>query len=138
MKRYRGNQRVEPGVYLHVSRLSLESPGSDGRLPGDKEDEYRRISLLALLAAPVVGGLYVVFLPLLGMAMMTWVAGAKAVELLAHAGTASSRVSRPSWKPGTAFLSRGKQAREATSDEDAWAAAVKKQLDETSDKRGAP
>jgi len=138
MKRYRGNQPVEPGLYLHLRRLALESPRSDGRLPGDEGDEYRRVPPLALLAAPVVGGLYVVLLPLVGMAMMTWVAGTKAVELLTHAAAASGRVSRPAWKPGTAFLSRAKRAHTATGGEDTWAAEVKRQLDERSDERGAP
>ena len=132
MKRYRGNQQVESGLYLDVRRLSLESLRSEGHLPGDERDEYRRVSPLALLAAPIVGGLYVVFLPIVGMAMLTWSAGAKAAQLATHAAVASARVLRPGWRPGIAFLSRAKRAGSAARHEDTWAAEVKKQLDEES------
>ena len=59
MNRYRGNQLVEPVVYVDPRQLSFESLGQEGRLPGTARDHDRRISpIILLLAAPVVGGIY--------------------------------------------------------------------------------
>ena len=129
MNRYRGNQLVEPGVYVNPRQLSFESLRQDGRLPGSARDHYRRVSpIILLLAAPVLGGLYVVFLPVIGLAMLAWLAGAKAVQLVSHAAAASARVLRPGWTPGGAFLSKGKQATNATRHEDPWLEEKKEQL----------
>jgi len=129
MKRYRGNQQVEPGVYVNLRRFSFESLRRAGRLPGTERDKYRRVSSLALMVAgPVLGGLYVVFLPFVGIAMLTWMAGGKAVQLMAHAASASGRVLRPAWRPGPAFLSRAGRPDGTGKRADKWADEVKKQL----------
>lgn len=68
MNRYRGGQLVEPGLYVNPRQLAFESLDRTGRLPGTDRDRYRRVSpIVLLLAAPVVGGIYVLFLPFIGV-----------------------------------------------------------------------
>ena len=134
MNRYRGSQLVEPGLYVNPRQLAFESLDRAGRLPGTDRDRYRRVSPIVLfLAAPVLGGIYVLFLPFIGVAMLAWVAGAKAMQLVAHAARAAARVLRPEWTPGGAFLSRGGRAKSAPPHEDRWLEEKKKQLEEGHD-----
>ena len=122
---------------MNIRRFSFESLRSKGRLPDTERDQYRGVSPLTLLiAGPLLGGLYVVFLPFVGIAMSTWFAGAKAVQLMAHAAAVSGRVLRPAWRPGPAFLSRSKRSNGTAKREDGWAAKVKEQLEKGSDDEG--
>jgi len=130
MKRYRGNEKVEPGIYLNVERLAFRSMAEEGRLPGTARDEYRRVPTLALLVVgPFLGGAYVIFLPFIGFGMLAWVGGTKLVHVTAEAGTAFIRVLRPVWQPAMAFLSRGKTAKAGRTDPDHWVEGVKKELE---------
>lgn len=135
MRHYRGSEKVAPGLYFNFEDLAFKSMAEEGHLPGDEMNIYRRVPALALLVVgPLLGGLYVMFLPLIGFAMLAWVVGGKAVEVTAHAGAASARVLRPAWEPARAFLSRGKAARKATgapkaAEKDTWAEGVKKELE---------
>ncbi|MEE8386648.1 MAG: hypothetical protein V3S01_12110 [Dehalococcoidia bacterium] len=126
MERHWGEQNAQPGIYLNLRHLSFTSLKDAGRLPGTEEDTYRRVPTLAVLAVgPIVAGLYVVCLPLIGFGMLAWVAGGKAVELTAHAGTALARVLKPAWDPASAFLSRGKPALDPHTGEDTRAEDVR-------------
>jgi hypothetical protein len=130
MKRYRGNQKVHSGVYFNLQEISFKSIDREGRLPGTDQEEYLRVPTLALLiAGPILGGVYVIFLPLIGLAMLAWLAVGKIVELAGYAAEAAVRVLRPAWEPGWAFLSRGKPAKRAKKkSRDRWAENVKRKL----------
>jgi hypothetical protein len=89
---------------------------------------------MLLVAAPFVGLLYVVFLPLIGFLMLGKVVAEWAAEQVADALGATVRVLRPAWQPAVAFLGRGKRkrgpekAREETPD--AWADTVREEVTE--------
>jgi hypothetical protein len=138
MKTYTGTQEVDPGLYFNVKRFSLKSVDDRGPLPGTTADEYRRVPMLAVLAcAPLIGLVYVIFLPFIGFAMVTWLLGHKALELAGDAATEAVRVLRPAWEPSLAFLSRSKPAKpEVAPDEkpDAWTEEVENRLRETDDR----
>lgn len=130
MRRYMGSQKVEPGIYLNPWRVSFKSMDGESRLPGSCEDRYFRVPALALLVAgPALGGVFVVFLPLIGFGMLAWVVGWKLVELGGRVAAASVSVLTPAWRPAMAFLSRGKAAKRVTKREDAWAEKVKKEIE---------
>jgi hypothetical protein len=139
MKTYRGTQEVDPGLYFSMKKFSLKSIDDRGPLPGTADDEYRRVPMLIVLAfAPLLGLAYVMFLPFIGFAMVTWLVGHKALQLGASAATEMARVLRPGWEPSFAFLSRSKPAKKEEKQEDApdtWAEEIEKKLDET-DRRG--
>jgi len=132
MRRYRGNEKVEPGVYFNLAQLAFTSIAEEGRLPGTVSDEYRRVPTLALLVVgPPLGAVYVIFLPLIGFGMLAWVAGTKLAPVMEDGGAAFVRVLRPAWQPAMAFLSRGRAAKSRKNSTDHWAEDVKTELEAT-------
>jgi membrane-associated phospholipid phosphatase len=132
MTLYRGNQTVEPGLYLNLRQFSFESVEEAKALPGTSEAIYRRVPMLALVAAaPFLGLAFVVFLPFIGFAMVAWLLGVKGMHLAADAVGAAARVVRPNWEPSLAFLNRSKRAAKTPTKDvaDTWAADVEKKLD---------
>jgi hypothetical protein len=131
MRRYRGTESVEPGIYFNARQLSFKSMEGDEPLPGTETDEYRRVPVIVLLfAGPLLGGLYVLFLPFIGFAMLAWTAAGKLVELSADVALAAARVLKPAWEPARAFLSRGRAAKKTRKRSDRWASDVREKLDE--------
>jgi hypothetical protein len=135
MRTYTGSQDVAPGLYFNVKKLSVKSIGSHEPLPGTTDDKYNRVPLPATLAISLLLGLaYVIFLPFIGLAMVAWLLGTKAVQLAATAAIQVVRVLRPGWVPSLAFLSRSKPAgrnRSVDEQRDAWTEEVEKKLNET-------
>lgn len=72
MTTYTGNRTVKGGYYLNVRDWKLEAvDGKVGTLPAGEEARYVRIPLPAMLVvAPVLGLLFVVLLPFLGLAVL--------------------------------------------------------------------
>ena len=72
MTRYSGGTTVVPGFYWSTRRWAIETvSGSAAALPGPGDEPYVRIPMVAmLLAGPVMGGLFAVFLPFIGFAMV--------------------------------------------------------------------
>ena len=86
MKRYRGKQKVQPGVYFNLQQVAFKSLAHEGPLSGTEKDEYIRVPTLALLlAGPIVGGAYVIFLPVSGFSMLLWHVAGKMTEVAAEA-----------------------------------------------------
>ena len=135
MRRYRANEKVEPGVCFNLEQLAFKSMAEEGRLPGNAGDVYRRVPTVALLiVGPFLGAVYVIFLPFIGFGMLAWVGGTKLVHVTAEAGAAFIRVLRPVWQPAMAFLSRGKATKGERNHTDRWAEDVKTELKAKDDK----
>ena len=135
MTTYTGAQEVEPGLYINLRKFAVTSVDRREALPGTTAEVYRRLPMLVMLAAaPLVGLAFVIFLPLIGFAMVGWLAGGKAVEVGRAAIAQMGRVRRPAWAPALAFLSRSKPASPATppAAPDAWTEQVEKKLNQTS------
>lgn len=134
MTAYTGTQDVEPGLYLSTKKFSVTTIDKRGPLPGPVDETYRRVPMLLMLAAaPLIGLVYVIFLPFIGFAAVAFLAAQKANEAAGRVATQMGRVRRPAWAPTLAFLSRSKPA-ETTPDEtvrDEWAEDVEKKLNET-------
>lgn len=135
MKTYSANQHVESGLYLNLKKFSITSLEADGPLPGTADDSYRRIPMLLMLAAaPLLGLVFVIFLPLIGFAMVAHLLGTKAVQFAQGVVGETDRVRRPGWVPALAYFSRSKRAERAkTTDapKDAWTEEVEKKLEKT-------
>lgn len=106
MKRYASGTKVGQGFYWNVGRWELANiPAGGGELAGEAGDGFVKLPfLLALVIAPLMGLLYVMFLPFIGFAMLlaTIVKGvARGVHRLV-VGTAA--VVHPAWRPGEAYL----------------------------------
>jgi len=77
MFRYSGGETVTGGFYWNRDTWHLENvEGKSGTLPGGSEARYLWVpTLLMLVLAPVMGGLFVVFLPFIGFALLFGAAG---------------------------------------------------------------
>jgi hypothetical protein len=62
--------------------------------------------LALLVSAPVLGLVYVMFLPFLGFAMVLHLVGTKVATLVGDAAAHGVRVLKPSWAPALSFLTR--------------------------------
>ena len=72
MKKFQGGETVKAGFYWQAARWGAEIvPAAGGTLPGETGQAYYRIPWPALLvAAPVMGGAFAMFLPFIGLAML--------------------------------------------------------------------
>jgi hypothetical protein len=132
MKTYTGNQHAESGLYLNLAKFSITSLETDGPLPGGVDVTYRRVPMLLMLAAaPLLGLAFVIFLPLIGFAVVAHLAGGKAVHLVKGVIGETARVRRPGWVPARAFLSRPKAKAPAAPHDattEAWVEEVENKL----------
>ncbi len=78
-RKYQGGANVKGGFYWNTREWRVVAvEGKKGTLPAGIECEYRRLPTLAFIPlALLLGGLYVVFLPLLGFAMLLSIGGRK-------------------------------------------------------------
>jgi hypothetical protein len=105
---HRGGHKVQKGTYWNLGRGERVDIANEGILPGDRSIQYIKMSTAAvLLAGPVIGLLYAVFLPFIGIAMTLMLIGKKLTTGLAHAAVKSATFG---WKPIEAYLD-GKQRR---------------------------
>jgi hypothetical protein len=113
MKKHSGGEKVPGGFYWKQNNWEIEVvKGDEGTLPGDGETIFLRIPTLAMLVgAPVMGGLFVVFLPFLGFVMLANHFGKKAASGLKHAADEVGAAVGPRWQPGEAYLAGKKKAK---------------------------
>ncbi len=131
MKRYHAEETVPAGLYFNLRELAFTSMEEKGCLPGATGAAYYKVPTIALLiAGPILGAAYVMFLPVIGFAMLAWVGGGKAIGAAARARRAAVRVLEPTWEPTMAFLSRRKHAAKTAAHKDTWAEGVERKLEE--------
>lgn len=108
MVRYEAGELVRNGFYFNRSSaefIRVSTPW--GNLPWDAAGEFFRVpGILVVALAPVIGGLFVMFLPFIAFAMVLSLA-AKGV------GRAGQWISQqalalliPQWRPGESYLAR--------------------------------
>jgi len=124
MRKHEGGEKVPGGFYWKQNNWEIEVvKGDEGILSGDAGTTYLRIPTLAMLVgAPVMGGLFVVFLPFLGFAMLFNHLGKKAVSGLKQAADEVGAAVGPAWQPGEAHFAgkkkNGKKGAEAAKKEE--------------------
>ena len=72
LKKYQGGANVKGGFYWNTSELEVVTvDGKKGTLPGGPTQNYRQVPALALIPLAIgFSGLYVMFLPFIGFAMV--------------------------------------------------------------------
>ncbi len=118
MARHCGGSLATSGYYWNPRRWSITPiPRPRGFLPGGPEERYLKVPALAVLALmPLLGGLFVVFLPVIGFALVAY-ALARKVAALARGGAADLAATvTPGWLPGEAHLTGGRGGAEADKD----------------------
>ena len=101
MTRHYAGDTVRGGYYWNLAAWEPTFvEGREGTLPGDARATFVRLPALLLLgAAPILGGLLVVFLPFIGIALFVQHVGRAAIE----AGTHAIERVAPARKPRVAF-----------------------------------
>ena len=137
MTTYTGTQTVEQGIYLNTKTYAIEMMDKAGTLAGAELDTYRRIPMIVMLAAaPLLGLAFVMFLPLVGFAMMLRLIGTKVAHLMTAVAADGVRVLRPSSAPALPLFTRSKPVVPPTAagnpaaenPTDAWEEKVEKKL----------
>lgn len=106
----KGGQSVAAGTYWNLENGERVDMEQEGALPGGGVTQYIRASGLAVLAAgPVLGLIFAVFLPFIGIAMTMSLVTRKLVDGLASAAAGSLSFG---WRPIEAYLS-GRKNRKA-------------------------
>jgi hypothetical protein len=106
MTTYAGGTQARSGYYIDPSSFTFTSVASDGaKLPGGAEARWMRVPvMLVMVAAPVLGGLFVVAFPFIGFGVAVHAVGRK-LGLGARAGAKEIAATvAPPWAPGEAHL----------------------------------
>jgi len=113
MKDNRGGQTVKGGFYWNRKDWEIVVlSGEGGELPGNADEVFVRLPiLLFLVMAPILGGLYVVFLPVIGFALFFQHLGRNMARGMAHAVSDTAATIGMPWRPGEAWFAgrRGKK-----------------------------
>jgi len=105
-----GGQTAQAGTYWNLSNGSRVQMEQDGVLPGSGTTRYIKEPVpVMLMAAPVIGLVFAVFLPLMGIVMTLSLVGKKVVEGVESAAAGSMSFG---WRPIQAYLV-GRKAKKA-------------------------
>jgi hypothetical protein len=108
---YTGGTKVSNGFYWSAKAWDMAMiPAEGGSLPGGADQHYTRIpTFLFLLMAPIMGAMYVVFLPFAGFALVLHYAVRGLKNLAADAFMNVAVAIVPTWAPGEAYLAARKR-----------------------------
>jgi hypothetical protein len=107
----KGGHKVAAGTYWNMTNGSRVQMEQEGVLPGDQKTRYIKAPVaVMLMAAPVIGLVFAVFLPFIGIAMTLSLIGKKLVDGVASAAAGSMSFG---WRPIEAYLAGRKQKKEA-------------------------
>ena len=103
----KGGQTAAAGTYWNMADGSRIDLTGEGILPGGQQDRYIKAPSAAVLAAgPVLGLVFAVFLPFIGIAMAAMLLVRKVGEGLTEATAASVSFA---WRPVEAYLTGRKK-----------------------------
>ena len=99
----KGGHKTEKGTYWNIRSGEKVVLEQEGMLPGSGT-YIKAPTAVVLLAGPVLGLLYAIFLPFIAIAMTVGVIARKAAEAGAHAASFG-------WRPVEAYLAGRKKGR---------------------------
>ena len=101
-----GGTAVRGGYYWNLGKWEVILVEKDGGyLPCGRGDRFLRIPILAvLLLLPLLGGLFVVFLPVIGFVLTFYAAARPVVGLFKRSAEGLAATVTPGWVPGEAHL----------------------------------
>ena len=107
----KGGHTVKAGTYWNLANGSKVQMEQEGALPGSGETRYIKAPVaVMLMAAPVIGLLFAVFLPFIGIAMTISLIGKKLANVVTEAAAGSMSFG---WRPVEAYLVGRKRKKEA-------------------------
>jgi hypothetical protein len=112
----KGGHTVKAGTYWNLANGSRVQMEREGVLPGSGTTRYIKAPVaVVLMAAPVIGLLFAVFLPFIAIAMTLTLVGKKLASMTADAATGSMSFG---WRPIEAYLAGKKRKNEARAKKD--------------------
>ena len=115
MKTYRAGQKVEYGIYVAPKALDARFVGADGEtLNGKAGAEYTHLpSILLVLAAPVMGGVFVLAFPLIIIFSIIGVVGTMMTKAVKSAFESRVHLTQMRWEPAAAYLNKSNRSKKA-------------------------
>jgi len=111
-----GGHTVQAGTYWNMANGNRVQMDQEGVLPGSGTTRYLKAPVaVMLMAAPVIGLVFAVFLPFIGIAMTLNLIGKKLVEGVVSAAAGSVSFG---WRPIEAYLAGRKTKKEARAKKD--------------------
>jgi hypothetical protein len=106
MARHHGGDKVNAGFYLNVGNWEVTAlSGKGGTLPGGSDATFRRVPTLgALMFAPLMGAVYAIFLPFIGIALVAQFAAKKMTAGARDVKESVMGTMSPAWRPGEAHF----------------------------------
>lgn len=135
MARFNGGSKVESGYYVNTRSLAVMSLAAEGMLPGGERDHFVRIPWPVMLAAaPVLGGLFVLAYPVIGLSTAVYGLARKGLGLAGEsARDLAADLATPPHAVGEAHLT-GKPG-EGKEIQDPEIAELEKEIREKRDKQ---
>ncbi len=115
MKTIEAGTRVSRGYYFSANTWTLTPVAADGEcLPGHGGEKYLPVPLpVAFAVAPLMGALFLMFLPVIGFYLTARAAVRPVVGVFQRSATEVAATVAPSWVAGEAHLAGGRpEARE--------------------------
>jgi hypothetical protein len=102
---YKSGSAVPSGYYLNVSQWAVVPVATDGGALPEGKGEWRSIPTVAALAlVPILGATFLMFLPLIGFAMLFQAAAAPVLRAFRTSAEDLAATVTPGWQPGEAHL----------------------------------
>jgi hypothetical protein len=110
MAKHLGGETVGAGFYMDVAEWGVETfSGAGGVLPGGPTRVYRQVPTMVLLvAAPVLGATFAMFLPFIGLALVAQYVAKQAWTFTREMGHAALVAMSPRLAAGEAHLTGDK------------------------------
>ena len=109
MTRYSGGDSVGAGMYWNPKSMNVVGLKTGGTLPGGEELSYRRLPFFALFLLMIaLGGVYVLFLPVLIICTTIYMVGVRVFGSLFLQMRKSVSFG---WRPSEAYLSGKRTAK---------------------------
>ena len=107
MAKYTGGMQVSGGYYFNASNWEVETVSPEGaRLRGDPASRYVKVPFLALFAiVPTLGALFLMFLPMIGFALVAYALAKKLAGAFTQGATELAATVQPgSFATGAAYF----------------------------------
>jgi hypothetical protein len=108
---------VNSGYYLNLSRWAIEPVAKDGgRLPEGRGTWTKIPTAAALVLVPILGATFLMFLPLIGFALVAQALASPVLNLFRSSASDLAATMHPGWQPGEAHFT-GKSSESAGTEE---------------------
>ena len=111
MKTYQAGKQVEYGIYISPKSIDCRFVGADNEtLEGKPNATYYRLpTIVAIAAAPILGGIFVMTFPLLIIMMFAYAVCKPLIDAGKYLAKESEFLGSFQWQPTAAYLNKKPQ-----------------------------